>query len=195
VMSWMVLSLKVPVAVNCLVVPTAMLEPAGVTAIETRVAPVTVRVAVPVTEPDFALMVEEPTPTPLARPAELMVAMAGADEVHVTEVRTCVLPSSKLPIAVNCWVVPAAIDAVPTAIEAAAGVTSMEIKFAGTTVRVVVSVSDPRVAVRVVLPAARVVASPELLTVAVDANDELQVTPLTRSCVDPSMYVAVTVYC
>jgi hypothetical protein len=79
-----------------------MLELVGVTAIETRVAPVTVRIAVPVTEPDFALMVDEPTPTPLARPAELMVAMVGADEAHATEVNTCVLPSSKIPVAVNC---------------------------------------------------------------------------------------------
>ena len=177
----MLLSLKVPVAVNCLVVPTAILELAGVSAIEARVAPVTVRVAVPVTEPDFALIVDEPTPTPLARPAELMVAMDGADETHVTDVSTCVLPSSKLPIAVNCWAVPAAIEVVPTAIDAAAGVTSIEIKFAGTTVRVVVSVRDPRVAVSVALPAATVVASPELSTVAVAADDELQVTPLTRS--------------
>jgi len=59
----------------------------------------------------------------------------------------------------------------------------------------VVSVSDPRVAVRVVLPAATVVARPALSTVATDVGDELQVTPLTRSCVDRSLYVAVTVYC
>ncbi len=58
-----------------------------------------------------------------------------------------------------------------------------------------VSVSDPRVAVRVVLPAATVVARPALSTVATDVGDELQVTPLTRSCVDRSLYVAVTVYC
>ena len=33
-----------------------------------------------------------------------------------------------------------------------------------------------------------------MLTVATDVDDELQVTPLTRSCVDKSLYVAVTVY-
>ena len=37
-MSCVLLSLKVPVAVNCFVVPTAMLEFAGVTAMETSVA-------------------------------------------------------------------------------------------------------------------------------------------------------------
>src|SRR5260370_18660830 len=47
-------SLKVPVAVNCLVVPTAMLEFAGVTASETRVALVTVNDAFPLTDPEVA---------------------------------------------------------------------------------------------------------------------------------------------
>jgi len=102
VMSCVVLSLKVPIAVNCLVVPTAMLELAGVTVIENRVAPVTLRVAVPVTEPEVALMVAVPTPTPVDKPAELIVATVDGDDDHATEVSTCVLPSSKLPIAVNC---------------------------------------------------------------------------------------------
>ena len=101
-MSCVVLSLKVPIAVNCLVVPTAMLELAGVTVIENRVAPVTLRVAVPVTEPEVALMVAVPTPTPVDKPAELIVATVDGDDDHATEVSTCVLPSSKLPIAVNC---------------------------------------------------------------------------------------------
>ena len=39
------LSENVPVAVNCLVAPTAMLEFVGVTAIETKFAPVIVVVA------------------------------------------------------------------------------------------------------------------------------------------------------
>ncbi len=43
--SCVLLSLNVPVAVNCLVAPTAMLEFAGVTAIETKFAPVIVVVA------------------------------------------------------------------------------------------------------------------------------------------------------
>jgi len=43
-MSCVLLSLKDPLAVNCFVVPVAIVEFAGVTVIETRVAPVTVRV-------------------------------------------------------------------------------------------------------------------------------------------------------
>src|SRR5208283_5006973 len=40
-----------------------------------------------------------------------MVATEGADEVQVAdEVRFCLLPSLKVPVAVNCCWVPAAID-------------------------------------------------------------------------------------
>jgi hypothetical protein len=46
------LSLNVPVAVNCFAVPTAMLELAGVTAMDTNVAAVTVSDALPVTDPE-----------------------------------------------------------------------------------------------------------------------------------------------
>lgn len=168
------LSLKVPVAVNCLFVPTGMFELAGVTAIETRVALLEVRDAVPVTEPEVALMVVVPVPTAVARPEELTVEALGADDDHVTEVNNWVLPSSKLPTAVNCWVV-------PTAIEAVAGLIEIEIKLAGTTVRAVESVRAPTVAVTVVVPAPTVVARPELLMLATDVDEELQVTPLTRS--------------
>jgi len=60
---------------------------------------------------------------------------------------SCVLPSSKMPVAVNgCNV--------PTAIVAVAGKTDIEVRCAGTTVRVVESVSEPTVAGMVVVPAA-----------------------------------------
>lgn len=115
----MLLSLKVPVAVNCLVVPTAMLEFAGVTAMETRVAAVTVREAIPLTPPDVAVMVAVPVPVLLANPVRSILATEVEDEDQVREVSNCVLPSSKLPTAVNCKVVPIAMEGV-------AGVTAME---------------------------------------------------------------------
>jgi len=95
-------SLKLAVAVNCLVVLTGMLELAGVTVMEVTVAPVTVSAAVPLTEPEVALTVAVPVPTPVARPEELMVATEEEDEDQVTEGNSWVLPSSKLPVAVNC---------------------------------------------------------------------------------------------
>ena len=188
VRSCVLASLKVPVAVNCFVVPTAMLEFAGVTAMDTNVALLTLSEAVPVTEPESALIVVDPVPTAVARPEALTAAAPGADEVHVNEGKSCVLPSSKVPTAVNCWVV-------PRAIETAFGSTSIDIRCAATTVRVVVSLTDPTVAVIVVCPAPTVVACPEPLMLATGDEDELHVTPLLKSCVDPSEYVAVAVNC
>ena len=75
-------------AVNCLVVPLAIDGLAGVTAIESKEALVTVSCAEPETEPEVAVMVMVPPVTPLARPAEPLsleiVAMGSADEVQVT---------------------------------------------------------------------------------------------------------------
>jgi hypothetical protein len=51
------------------------------------------------------------------------------------------------------------------------------------------------VAVIVTCPAATVVANPELLIVAVFVSEELQVMPLVKSALDPSLYVAVATYC
>jgi hypothetical protein len=63
-----VLSEYVPVAVNCFVVPFAMLGLVGVTAIEDSVAFVTVRVVVPETGPRVAVIVVGPTATDVASP-------------------------------------------------------------------------------------------------------------------------------
>ena len=106
-------------AVNCLVVPTAMLEFAGLTAMETRVAAVTFNDAVPMTPPDVAVIVAAPVPVVLANPVASILATDVEDEDQVREVSNCVLPSSKLPTAVNCKVVPIAMDGV-------AGVTAIE---------------------------------------------------------------------
>src|SRR5262245_44402286 len=67
-------SLNVPVAVNCFVVSGAIVEFAGVTAMETRLAPVTVSEAVPLTEPEVAVIVAVPVPIPVVKPLELTVA-------------------------------------------------------------------------------------------------------------------------
>src|SRR4051794_20418354 len=104
---------------------------AGVTAIETSVAAVTESGRAPGTEPDVALRVVVPMLAPVARPllpaALLTVAALVFDEAHVTEsVRSCVVPLEYVPVAVNCWVVPAAMDGL-------AGVTAMETRVAAVT--------------------------------------------------------------
>ena len=65
---------------------------------EINAVAVTVNVADPATEPEAAVIVAAPIPTPVANPwlpAELLiVATAGLEEVHATEfVRFCVLLS------------------------------------------------------------------------------------------------------
>ena len=68
-----------------------------------------------------------------------------------------------------------------------AGITEIELKCALTTVRLDVSLKDPTVAVIVVDPAARVVATPELLMLATEVEDDVQATPLVKSAVEPSV--------
>ena len=100
--SCVLLSLKVPVAVNGRVAPTAMVELEGVTASDTSTAPVTVSDAVPLTDPDAAVMVVAPVPTAVAIPLLSMVATLVEEEDQFTDGNGCVLPSSKLPTAPNC---------------------------------------------------------------------------------------------
>jgi hypothetical protein len=77
-----------------------------------------------------------PVATPVDRPEELTVATLGADDDHVTEVNNWVLPSSKVPVAVNC-------SRVPAAMELVVGETEIPVRCAATTVRVAVSVNVP----------------------------------------------------
>ena len=67
------------------------------------------------------------------------------------------------------------------------GVTRIEIRFAGTTVSVAVSLNAPTVALMVAVPAATVDTIPVLSTVATAGVEELQVTALVRSCDEPSL--------
>ena len=85
-----------------------------------------------------------------------------------------------MPVAVNCWFVPDEIDGF-------AGVTVMETKPAGITVRVVDPLTAPELAVTVVVPTPVPVASPLLEIVATPCGDELQVTVLVRFRVLPSV--------
>jgi hypothetical protein len=88
------LSLYVPVAVNCCVSPLAIDGLAGVTAIDWSAADVTVRTVDPTIAPEVALMVLVPTATAVANPPELMVAVAVVPDAQVTEaVRFCVVVS------------------------------------------------------------------------------------------------------
>lgn len=73
------------------------------TAIDTRVAVVTARPVDPVTEACFAEIVADcPEVIPFANPDALIVTAALFEEAQVTAlVRSCVLLSEKVPVALN----------------------------------------------------------------------------------------------
>jgi hypothetical protein len=180
VISWLVPSENVPEAANCWVLPTAMLGLAGVTEMEDRVAGVTAKVVFPEIVPEVAMMVAEPVETAVASPLLLTVATNVLDELQVTcVVIFCVVPSEYEPIAENCWVLPAGTFGLT-------GVTDIEDRIAGVTVRVVLPEILPEAAVMIEVPAATAVARPLPLTVASEVFEELQVTCAVRSWLVPS---------
>jgi hydroxymethylglutaryl-CoA reductase len=108
----------------------------------------------------------------------LIEPTAGADEVQVTLlVMFCVLPSAYVPVAVNEVAVVAAIDML-------GGLTAIDVKGGGT-VKTVVPLMAPDVALMVVVPKATLVARPPALMVALAGVEELQVTEPVRSWVGP----------
>ena len=100
----------VPVAVSCRDSPIPEEAGLGVIAIDSTTADVTVKVAVPDTEPELAVMTADPGATAVTRPeVAFTLAMAGALEVQVTVlVKSRVLVSLKVPVAVNCCASPLA---------------------------------------------------------------------------------------
>jgi hypothetical protein len=160
----------VPEAVNCLVFPAGTLGLAGVTAIEDRVAGVTVMVVFPAILPDAAVMVAIPATTAVASPVLLTVVTEVFEEAQVTcLVISWVVPSEYLPEAVNCLVLPSGTLGL-------AGVTDIEDRVAGVTAMVVFPEILRKLAVTVAVPAATAVANPLFLTVATEVLDDLQVT-------------------
>jgi hypothetical protein len=82
------------VAVNCCVLPWAIDGLAGPTEIDTNTAAPIVRVVLPVTPVEVALIWEVPWATPVATPPAVMVATAVFDESHVAVlVKSSVDPS------------------------------------------------------------------------------------------------------
>ncbi len=91
---------NVPVAVNGSFTITPALGLVGVSAIETKLALVTVNVAVPLTAPTAALIVEAPLFSPVASPALVIVALPGLDEAQVAvAVTSCVVRSLRVTTA------------------------------------------------------------------------------------------------
>jgi len=108
-------SLNVPVAANDNFVPGAMVRPTGVTEMATRLALLTVSVTDAPTDPTVAVIVQLPGVRAFARPLPLPIfATPVSDDAQVAwPVRSCVLPSLKVPTAENCWLVVAAMVVSP----------------------------------------------------------------------------------
>ena len=161
------------------VVPKANEGLAGVTATETSVADPIVSVADELIEPELAEIVAVPAPAPVARPPEVMVATETGAELQATELVTfCVLPSLKVPVAVNCWLPPLAIEALD-------GLIDSDVRTAEVTVNAADPLIVPDDAVIVADPGAIAEARPPLLTVATAVFDDAHVTEEVRFCVEP----------
>ncbi len=104
-----VLSVSVTSAENFVAPEPATIEPPG----GAMINPVgtggpTVNGALPVVAPEAAEILIAPCFRVFASPVESIVAIAVSELVQVTFVTGRELPSEKVPVAVNCWVKPAA---------------------------------------------------------------------------------------
>ncbi len=172
-----------PVAANCRLVPAASEVALGVTAIETSVAAVEFSRVDAETVPRKAAIVVVPTARAVARPfmpyALLTVAVAVVEELQTTElVRSRVVLSVYVPVAVNCWLVPSAMPGF-------GGVTWMDTNVAAVTRSISDAETPPSDAERRVeprlWPSTRPREPAALLTVAMAGIDEVHRTDAVRS--------------
>jgi hypothetical protein len=177
------MSVRLPVAVNCVVSPAKVSATelgttvsVGVPDPDPEAGTVTVRDAAALSPPDTAVIVVVPAPTDVASPAELIVATCALLEIHVTVlVRFWGPPMPvKLPLAINCVVSPAKVSAATFGVTVIDGVPVPVLEMA--TVTVALALSPPYSARTVVVPAPTAVASPLELTVATCALLESHVT-------------------
>ena len=170
VMSLVEPSVKIPVALNCCVAPTAKFSgEAGVTEIEDKIITVklTGELDIPLND---AVIVTVPAVCPATTPAELKIAMSGALLTHVTwEVMSTVEPSANVPVAVKSWSDPTfRLAGLP-------GVISIDVK--ASTVRTILGlVTPPNDAEILAVPPAIPLANPPEETVAVAGVSLTQVT-------------------
>jgi hypothetical protein len=184
-MSFVVSSEYVAMAVSCSVVPFASDGCKDVTSIDAITAGLTVRTVVPLTPAELAAMVVVPVVSVWATPRVGLVipivATVGFEELQLTlAVRSWILPSANVPVAVNGCVS-------PSGTEGMAGVTAMETSADRLTVSVVEPAIDPDTAAIVADPVPLPRASPELSIVAIPVLEEIQSTEPVRSCVLPSV--------
>ena len=130
-----------------------------------------------------------PCSTLVARPAALIVATASLEDVQVAEfVKSCALPSVKVPVAVNCWVCPLAINGL-------AGVTDRETRAAAPTVSDAEPVMLSDTALMLAVPGATELSRPAAVIVATAGFVDVQKTDAVRSLALPSLKRPVAANC
>ena len=139
--------------------------------------------------PEVAVMCVVPVPFAVAKPLLSIVATLVSDDFQVTAlVMSTVVPSSSVPIAVNCFV--------PSeAIEALLGLTAIERRLATVTVTLVEPLIVTEVAVTLIVPYEPPDTKPLSDTVATVVSSEDQLTEPVMFFVLPSLYVPVAVIC
>src|SRR3954470_17190881 len=183
---WVLASENVPIAVSWVGRPWATRSDTGVTLIDRRTAGVTVSVALPLTPPTVAVMVDVPVPTaPAVAPLIVATAVLPDDQV-ACDVTSVTAPSDELADAVNGWVSPFGTLGV-------AGLTAMLVITAGVTVTVVLERKAPVLAEIVAEPTAFAVTKPWVSTSAVEGASLAQVTVSETSGWLPSENVPVAV--
>jgi len=194
VMFCVVPSERVAVAVNCSVVPLAIVGLDGVTEMLTTVAPLTTTTSVQaiaaVPLPVVDVMIGAPPLTPVTRPvAAPTVASVASLEVHAdVVVMSFVVPSVKTPVALSCTMPPT------VTVAGLAGPIVQDLRVALVTARAAVPLMPETVAVMVVVPIATPVARPPV-TVAVARVLDCHIAEDVTSCVVMSESVAVAVNC
>ena len=131
---------------------------------------------------------EDPIETAVSNPVPLIVATVAFEEVQMTELlRSCVLLSVNVPVAVSCSVK-------PMISELLGAVTVIDCRAAAVTVSTkVFEVTPLLTAVMLVEPIPVPVARPVLLTVAAAVLEEVQIAELVSNWVLPSLKVPVEV--
>ena len=145
---------KLPFATNCWVAPGTIEALPGLTLIATSTAGVTSICELPLIPDIVATTVVLPGLMPVTTPLDVMLATVASIELHAAApVMFWLLPSVKTPVAVNCWLV-------PEAIEGLWGVTATATSAAAATVNIDDPEIVPEVATMLVVPVPLLVASP-----------------------------------
>ena len=148
---------------------------------------VMVTTAVPLAEPEVAVIVSVPFATAVTSPADETVAIVVSDDAHVTVAPEIAVPPASLTVAASVTVSP--MDAKDFVLGDSATLDAVWV-----TVTTAVPLADPEVAVIVSVPLATAVTSPPDDTVAIDVLDDAQVTVAPDMVAPPASFtVALTV--